>query len=79
MFGIELLPGTGGHAEPQRGVDDVHVVAVVPVGETGAGAWAGSGVLVVVPHPCGDLNIEIRNSSPPGTLVSHLNHPGEQR
>ena len=51
MFGIELLPGTGGHAEPERGVDDVHVVAVVPVG--------GAGALVVVPDPGGDLKVEL--------------------
>lgn len=34
-------------------------MAVVPVGEAGPWARARSGVLVVVPHPGGDLNREI--------------------
>ena len=51
MFWIQLLPGAGSHAEPQRGVDDVHVVSVVPVG--------GAGALVVVPDPGGDLKVDL--------------------
>ena len=70
MFWIEFLPGGGGHAEPECGVDDVHVVAVGPV----CGTWPRGrpGVLVVVPHPGGDLNRE-RLKTSPATVQSQKN------
>ena len=48
-------------------------MSVVPVGQTGAGPGAGGpGVLVVVPHPGGDLNRE-RLKTSPATVQSQKN------
>ena len=50
MLWIQFFPRAGGHPHSKGGVDDVHVVAVGPVG-----AGPRPLVLVVVPHPGGDL------------------------